>query len=117
MVICPQCNMEHDPLEEFCRKCGKFLLSVEDPLAAKENTEVNLICPRCQVLHKKGKYCRKCGSLLMQRTASEKTGVQPLEKKLVKRWVKEWLRLLEEERELKFCMNKLEARGDNISRM
>jgi len=115
MVICPQCNMEHDPLEEFCRKCGKFLLSVEDPLAAKENTEVNLICPRCQVLHKKGKYCRKCGSLLMQRTASEKTGVQPLEKKLVKRWVKEWLRLLEEERELKFCMNKLEARGDNIS--
>jgi len=107
--------MEHDPLEEFCRKCGKFLLSVEDPLAAKENTEVNLICPRCQVLHKKGKYCRKCGSLLMQRTGSEKTGVQPLEKKLVKRWVKEWLRLLEEERELKFCMNKLEARGDNIS--
>lgn len=115
MVICPQCNIEHDPLEEFCKKCGKFLLSVEDPLAAKENIEVNLICPRCQVLHKKGKYCRKCGSLLMQRTVSEKAGAQPLEKELVKRWVKEWLKLLEEERELKFCMNKLEARGDNIS--
>jgi hypothetical protein len=115
MVICPQCNIEHDPLEEFCKKCGKFLLSVEDPLAAKENIEVNLICPRCQVLHKKGKYCRKCGSLLMQRTVSEKACAQPLEKKLVKRWVKEWLKLLEEERELKFCMNKLETRGDNIS--
>jgi len=115
MVICPQCNIEHDPLEEFCRECGKFLLSVEDPLAGKEKTEVDLICPRCQVLHKKGKYCRKCGSLLMQRTASEKAGVRPLEKKWVKRWVKEWLKLLEEERELKFCMDKLEARGDNIS--
>jgi ribosomal protein L40E len=115
MVICPQCNIEHDPLEEFCRKCGKFLLSVEDPGATKENTEVNLICPRCQVLHKKGKYCRKCGALLMQRTASERVGIQPLEKKLVKRWMKEWLNLLEEERELKSCMKKLEARGGNIS--
>ena len=115
MVICPQCNIEHDPLEEFCRKCGKFLLSVEDAAATKENTEVNLICPRCQVLHKKGKYCRKCGSLLMQRTGSERVDAQPLEKKLVKRWVKEWLKLLEEERELKSCMNRLEARGENIS--
>jgi hypothetical protein len=115
MVICPQCNIEHDPLEEFCRKCGKFLLSVEDPAATKENTEVNLICPRCQVLHKKGKYCRKCGSLLMQRTGSERVDAQLLEKKLVKRWVKEWLKLLGEERELKSCMSRLEARGENIS--
>jgi ribosomal protein L40E len=115
MVICPQCNIEHDPLEEFCRKCGKFLLSVEDPAAPKENTEVNLICPRCQVLHKKGKYCRKCGSLLMQQTASERVDAQPLEKKLVKRWVKEWSKLLEEERKLKSYMNRLEARGENVS--
>jgi hypothetical protein len=115
MVICPQCNIEHDPLEEFCKKCGKFLLSVEDPVSAKEKKEVNLICPRCQVLHKKGKYCRKCGSLLMQRTGSQRTDVQPLEKKSVKRWVKEWLNLLEEERELQSCMSKLEAQGDNIS--
>jgi hypothetical protein len=115
MVICPQCNIEHDPLEEFCKKCGKFLLSVEDPVPAKEKTEVNLICPRCQVLHKKGKYCRNCGSLLMQRTPSQRTEVQPLEKKSVKRWVKEWLNLLEEERKLESCMSKLEAQGDNIS--
>jgi hypothetical protein len=115
MVICPQCNIEHDPLEEFCSKCGKFLLSVEDPVAAKENTEVSLICPKCQVLHGKGKYCRKCGSLLMQRTTSERVDVQPLDKKLVKRWVKEWLKLLEEERQLKSCMKKLAARGANIS--
>src|SRR4030042_1693767 len=31
MVICPQCNIEHDTEEEFCKKCGKFLLIVEDP--------------------------------------------------------------------------------------
>jgi len=115
MVICPQCNIEHDPLEEFCKKCGKFLLSVEDPAPAKEKTEVNLICPRCQALHKQGKYCRKCGALLMQRNPSQRTDVQPLEKKSVKRWVKEWLNLLEEERELESCMSKLEAQGDDIS--
>jgi cell fate (sporulation/competence/biofilm development) regulator YmcA (YheA/YmcA/DUF963 family) len=38
-----------------------------------------------------------------------------LGKKSVKRWVKEWLNLLEEERELESCMSKLEAQGDNIS--
>jgi hypothetical protein len=51
----------------------------------------------------------------MQRTASKKVDAQPLDKKLVKRWVKEWLSLLEEERELKSCMNKLAARGGNVS--
>ncbi len=113
MVICPQCNIEHDPLEEFCKKCGKFLLSVEDP--QKEKTEVNLVCPRCQAPHTKGKYCRKCGSLLMQRTPSERTDVQPLGKNSVKRWVKEWLNVLEEERELDSCISKLGTQGDNIS--
>ena len=115
MVICPQCNIEHDPLEEFCKKCGKFLLSVDDAHAAKEKTEANLVCPRCQAFHKKGKYCRKCGSLLMQQAPSERADVQPLEKGLVKRWVKEWLNLLEEETELQSCINKLEAQGDNVS--
>ncbi len=115
MVICPQCNIEHDPLEEFCKKCGKFLLSVEDPASTKGKTEVDFVCPRCQTRHKKGKYCRKCGSLLMQRTSSQKTDARPLEERSVKRWVKEWQNLLEEERELESCMSKLEAQGDNIS--
>ena len=115
MVICPQCNIEQDPLEEFCKKCGKFLLSIDDPVAAKEKPAMDLICPRCQVLYKNGKYCRKCGSLLMSQTPSERIDVQPLEKKSVKRWVKEWLNLLEEERELESCISKLEAQGDNVS--
>ena len=115
MVICPQCNIEHDASEEFCKKCGKFLLAVDDPVHPKEKMTVDLVCPRCQTLHKSGKYCRKCGSLLMQRTLSERIEVQPLEKKLVKRWVKEWLTLLEEERELESCMSKLEAQKNNVS--
>jgi hypothetical protein len=115
MVICPQCNIEHDPLEEFCKKCGKFLLSVEDPLPATAKAEVNLICPRCQVLHKNGKYCRKCGSLLMKRTPSQGAEVQPLEKRLAKKWSKEWRRLSKEEGELESCITKLEGQGDNIS--
>jgi hypothetical protein len=115
MVICPQCNIEHDPLEEFCKKCGKFLLSVEDPAPAKEEAEVSLICPKCQVLHKKGKYCRRCGSLLMQQTPSQRVEVRPLEKKSVKKWVKEWLSLLEEEKKLESCIRKLKTQGGSIS--
>jgi ribosomal protein L40E len=115
MVICPQCNIEHEEGEEFCRKCGSFLLAVEDPTPGEEKTKVKLICPRCQVLYRKGKYCRKCGSLLMRGIPSQETDVQPLEKKSVKRWSKEWLRLLEEEKELESCMSKLEAQRDRVS--
>ena len=115
MVICPQCNLEHDEGEEFCRKCGSFLLAVEDHPPGEEKTKVKLICPRCRVLYKKGNYCRKCGSLLMQRTPSQETDIQPLEKKSVRRWSKEWLRLLKEEKELESCMSKLETQRDRIS--
>jgi len=115
MVICPQCNIEHDSTEEFCKKCGKYLLSVEDPVPSKEKPEVDLICPKCQLPHKNGKYCRKCGSLLMNRVALQKTEVQPLEKKLAKKWSKEWRKLSKEENELKSCVSKLEDQGTGIS--
>ena len=115
MVICPQCNIEHDPLEEFCKQCGKFLLAVEDPAPAKEKTEVSLLCPKCRVFQKNGKYCRKCGSLLMTRSPSQKTEVPPLEKKSAKKWSKEWRKLSKEEKELESCIAKLEGQGDNIS--
>ena len=115
MVICPQCSIEHDPGEEFCRKCGKFLLAIEDPTPREERLNVKLFCPKCQVLYKKGNYCRKCGSLLMQETPSQETGVQPLEKKSAKRWSQEWLRLLKEEKELESCMSKLETQREKVS--
>ncbi len=115
MVICPQCSIEQDPSEEFCKNCGKFLLSVDEPIAGKEKTALDLICPRCRAFHRKGKYCRNCGSLLMRRTPSEETDDQPLEKKPVKRWVKEWLNLLQEEQQLESCISKLEAQEGNVS--
>jgi ketosteroid isomerase-like protein/DNA-directed RNA polymerase subunit M/transcription elongation factor TFIIS len=115
MVICPQCSIEHDPGEEFCRKCGKFLLTVEDPPPEEEKTKVKFVCPRCQLLYQKGNYCRKCGSLLMRRTSSQETFVQPLEKKSVKSWAKEWRRLSKEEKELESCISKLETQRDQIS--
>jgi pilus retraction protein PilT len=52
-IICPQCNVKHDDGEEFCRECGKFLLSVEDPVPEEEKPRVKFLCPRCQVLYKK----------------------------------------------------------------
>ena len=114
MVICPQCNLNHETGEEFCKQCGSFLLSVEDPLLEEERPKTKFFCPRCQVLYKKGNYCPTCGSLLMQRTVFQETGLLS-EKKSVKRCSKEWLRLLEEEKESESCMSKLEAQRDRIS--
>lgn len=115
MVICPQCNTEHDEGEEFCRKCGKFLLTVEDPAMEDKNTNVKLICPKCKISYGKGRYCRKCGSLLMPRTPSQETDVQPFKKNFIKKCSREWLRMSREETELKACMSKLEAQREKIS--
>jgi len=115
MVICPQCSLQHGEEEEFCGKCGSFLLAVEDPSFDKERTNVKLYCPKCQVHYKRGNYCRKCGSLLMQGTPYKETDAQRLEKKSTKRWSKEWLRLLKEEKALESCMRKLEAQQERIS--
>lgn len=115
MVICPQCNIKHDEGEEFCRKCGAFLLAIDDPASGEGKTRVRLLCPKCQLFYKKGNYCRKCGSLLMQEMPSQDPEIQPLEKKSVKSWSKKWSRLLNEERELESCMSKLEVERDKVS--
>ncbi len=94
MVVCPQCNAKHETGEEFCKQCGSFLLSVEDPLPEEEKPKMEFLCPRCQVLYKKGSYCPRCGSLLMQRTVSPEADL-PLERKPIKKCSKKWLKLLE----------------------
>ena len=115
MVICPQCNIEHSIEEEYCRKCGKFLLTVEESALEGEKPKAKLVCPKCRALYQKGYYCRKCGSQLMHGTTDQETSRQPLGKKSIKRLSKRWLRLFEEKNELEICMSKLEAQRGRIS--
>ena len=123
MVVCPKCNVEYDEGKKFCRKCGSFLLTVEEPAAGLEGmgpakrgrTKGKLICPKCKVFYEIGNYCKKCGSLLMEGTLFQETDVQPLEKKSIKKWSKEWLRLFEEKKNLEICLSKLETQRDNVS--
>jgi len=51
----------------------------------------------------------------MRQTVSREAGL-PLEKKSVKKWLKEWRRLLGEEKELESRMNNLETHQDRVSR-
>ncbi|MBM4347023.1 MAG: hypothetical protein FJ107_02700 [Deltaproteobacteria bacterium] len=116
MIICPRCSLTHQIGEEFCRKCGSFLLTDEEEYFLKvERMEAQLICPVCQDLYQKGNYCKKCGSVLRQETESQKTNRQPLETKWIKNCSKEWLRLLKEKNELEICLKNLEAQRNRIS--
>ena len=123
MVICPKCNIEYDAGKKFCRRCGSFLLTEEEPPAGLEGwgpiagvrTKAKLICPKCQALYEIGNYCRKCGSLLVQRIISQEAGVRPLEKKSIKKWSNQWLKLFEEKKSLEICLSKLETQRDSVS--
>jgi hypothetical protein len=123
MVICPKCNIEYHADKKFCRKCGSFLLTEEEPPPGLEGlgpsggvkTEAKLICPKCQALYEIGNYCKRCGSLLVQRIISQEADLRPFEKKSVKKWSQEWLRLFEEKKNLEICLNKLETQRDRVS--
>jgi hypothetical protein len=123
MVICPKCNIEYDAGKKFCRKCGSFLLTEEEVPAGLEGwgpiagvrTEAKLICPKCQVLYELGNYCRRCGALLVQRMVSQGVDVRPLEKKSIKKWSSQWLRLFEEKKKLETCLSNLETQRDKVS--
>jgi len=123
MVICPKCNIEYDAGKKFCRKCGSFLLTEEEAPAGLEGwgpiggvrTKAKLICPKCQALYEIGNYCRTCGSLLVQRIISQGVDVRPLEKKSIKKWSNQWLRLSEEKKNLEICLSKLETQRDRVS--
>ncbi len=108
--------MTHEVGEDFCRKCGSFLLTDEEAYFPKvEKIGTQLICPICQGLYQKGNYCKKCGSPLREGMEFPKTDRQPLKIKWIKNRSKEWLRLLKEKRELEICLKNLEAQGDKIS--
>jgi DNA-directed RNA polymerase subunit M/transcription elongation factor TFIIS len=123
MVICPKCNIEYDEGKKFCRKCGSFLLAEEEAPVGLEGwgpiagvrTKAKLICPKCQALYEMGNYCRKCGSLLVQRSITHGGDVRPLEKKSIKKWSSQWLKLSEEKKNLETCLSKLETQRDSVS--
>lgn len=115
MAICPQCSIEHGGGEEFCGKCGSFLLTEEELVSGEERAKEMLICPKCQELYERGKYCKKCGSLLIRRTPFQETAIQLPEKKRIRKWSREWIRLFEKKGELELCLSQLEIQRDKIS--
>ena len=122
MAICPKCNIEYEAGKKFCRKCGSFLLTEEAPAGleglspiGEGRTKAKLICPKCQALYEIGNYCRKCGSLLVQEIISQGVDVRPLEKKSIKKWSKQWLRLFDEKKNLETCLSKLETQRERVS--
>lgn len=123
MALCPKCNTEHDGERNYCRNCGSFLLtekinilSVEGMESAeRDKTRKKLVCPKCQVFYEIGNYCDKCGSSLVQQTEFRGIDRQSMEKKLIKRWSKEWLRLSGEKANLEICLSKLETQREKVS--
>jgi hypothetical protein len=81
----------------------------------KDKLEKKLICAKCHALYEIGNYCTKCGSLLQPRNGFQGTDGQPLEKRSIRKWSKEWLRLFEEKKTLESCLSKLETQRDKIS--
>jgi ketosteroid isomerase-like protein len=141
MLICTKCNIEYEEGKKFCRNCGSPLVAkAETPRKTEgvapvehEKTTGALICPRCQVHYETGKYCRKCGSVLVEEVPfqekekptpivipqtevkKEVPEPQPLEKKSIKGLSKEWLRLSQEKKKLETLMKKLQAQKGAIS--
>jgi hypothetical protein len=124
MALCPKCNTEYEGERNYCRSCGSFLLTEKIHTLTVEGLEPtergkakkHLVCPKCQALYDLGNYCRKCGSLLVQRTNFQETTHQPLEKRLIKKWSKQWQRLFKEKNNLETCLSKLEAQRDRVSK-
>jgi len=115
MAICPQCGVEYDTGQEFCRKCGSLLLTEEEGVPREEKTEIILICPKCRVLFKEGNYCKKCGSLLVRGIQFLGNTIELLGKRSIKKWSKEWMRLFEDKKELELCLSKFETQRGRIS--
>lgn len=115
MVICPRCSIQHEVREEFCRKCGSFLLTEEEPFPKVEKIDVQLFCPFCRELRQQGTYCKLCGFPLVSETSAPNTVLEPLGKKSIKQRSQEWRRRSGEKKELEDCIKNLEEQKDKIS--
>lgn len=79
MLICTKCNIEYEEGKKFCRNCGSPLVAKEEPSSSlqdigqiiEERPKIMRICPRCKVSYESGRYCRKCGSVLVEKVPSQ----------------------------------------------
>lgn len=90
-LICPSCNLGFEQ-GKFCKKCGSPLIEqtpskvegLKSPASdvKKETQQVAipqtkpiekeekpLICPKCRISYEAGKFCKKCGSPLVNQTS------------------------------------------------
>jgi len=79
MLICSKCQIEYEEDKKFCKRCGNPLSIKEEsssgfeevPESETEKLKGVRICPKCQAHFEGGKYCRKCGSLLMVQSSPQ----------------------------------------------
>jgi hypothetical protein len=90
-LICPSCNLAYEQ-GKFCKKCGSALTqqppykeeTLKPPTSEVkkeaqqvgipqpkpiEKEEKPLICPKCRISYEAGKFCKKCGSSLVNQTS------------------------------------------------
>jgi hypothetical protein len=80
MVICPECQIEYEEGKKFCQKCGIPLAAKQETPSKHEKIEekpvMKLICPSCNLGFEQGKFCKKCGSPLIEQTPSKVEGIK-----------------------------------------
>ena len=83
MLICPKCQIKYEGGKKFCRSCGSPLVVKEEPSSSlqdraqiKEQSPKTIrICPRCRVFYESGKYCKKCGSVLVEQAPLQEKAI------------------------------------------
>jgi|LQYC01.1.fsa_nt_gi hypothetical protein len=80
---CLGCGVEYEEGKKFCKNCGTPLETKEEPSVSQKKieetkdgeTESVKICPRCNTPHATGKFCKKCGTELVDRMLSHEKEV------------------------------------------
>jgi rRNA maturation endonuclease Nob1 len=74
MLTCPKCQIDYPEGKNFCKKCGTPLeLKREVPPeieGIEKRSKVLLSCPECKIEYEFGKFCKKCGSPLIEQTCT-----------------------------------------------
>jgi len=67
-LVCPKCNYNGKPGEQFCQKCGREMKALERssaPIQQEDTPSSELTCSECGTLNQDGAiFCKGCGSNL-----------------------------------------------------